>query len=1027
MWFSTITDGPGSLFITRVELRNIKNHADSAYTFQPGVVSICGPNGSGKTTILEAIAWALFDYLEYRREDFVRRGAKKGQVTVGFVSDLDEREYLVTRDTAGAYFVYDPVTKTRLVEQKNQVLPWLRQRLGVEAGTDLAVLFRTTIGVPQGTFTHDFMLPPANRKAIFDQILRVEEYRQAADTLRGPQRMVETRVIEADRQLSRYDGELVSWDETRRDLDLAQERLIEIEGRLESARVEREQLEAAVRRFEEERQLLDRQRSICGELELRLAALTDSLQSGQELCRQAAEAARVVGEAREGWRQYLEAASRIETLERRREVRDHQRGRLNLLEHRLIEAESLERQAGERLKEVARFRAEAEPLVIEAERQRAYEQELLRLRECRGEAQSLQMSRDRLDDELRKLRARYQLLTGQIDEARRLSGEAGSIDSLEAERTRLEEERQRLRVAREARLLKQEELDRLDDELTRRRAEEQRRRGEMVGLETLAPLAGELSSLEERWNEQLVRLARSRAELARDQEMIKGLESGGRCPLLNERCRNLGDGESLDHRFRSGIQERQVEIAGIEQETERQEQALREARQAAQEYSRLSRELAILEGQIAEREDLERRIGRTRDELTTLPADAAELERLAATRLREIDSELRAARESQRLIDQAEVLAAERASLQREGEIRRIEFDRVESRLVALGDVDVLIEEAQQALESLGDPRSRLLALGQTIDREPQLLAEAEQARDSAAAIRLEIEPLTLELHIFETLDLEMSEASQQRAAHQADYLQFIANEQLAATLESRQSEVRQLEFDSDQLRQARDESRLRLSSLETSYDPALHRNCHLNYDHTRELVTRLISERDHLAAQVLALSSRLDSLSAIREQQSRLAVERDKLSQLGRKTELIREILVKSAPFITESYLFSISHEANQLYREITGCYDITLRWTREYEILLEESGYDRPFSNLSGGEQMAAALAVRLALLRELSEINLAIFDEPTTNMDEERRRNLALQLGRISDFHQLFVISHDDSFEGLTDQQVSLGRPS
>ncbi|NBO65150.1 MAG: SMC family ATPase, partial [Acidobacteria bacterium] len=103
------------MFITRVELRNIKNHTDSTYTFQPGVVSICGPNGSGKTTILEAIAWALFDHLEYKREDFVRRGAKKGQVTVGFVSDVDEREYLVTRDTVGACFVYDPVTKSRLV------------------------------------------------------------------------------------------------------------------------------------------------------------------------------------------------------------------------------------------------------------------------------------------------------------------------------------------------------------------------------------------------------------------------------------------------------------------------------------------------------------------------------------------------------------------------------------------------------------------------------------------------------------------------------------------------------------------------------------------------------------------------------------------------------------------------------------------------------------------------------------------------------------------------------------------------
>jgi predicted transcriptional regulator len=41
-----------------------------------------------------------------------------------------QREYLVTRDTGGPCFVYDPVTKSRLVEQKNQVLPWLRQQIG---------------------------------------------------------------------------------------------------------------------------------------------------------------------------------------------------------------------------------------------------------------------------------------------------------------------------------------------------------------------------------------------------------------------------------------------------------------------------------------------------------------------------------------------------------------------------------------------------------------------------------------------------------------------------------------------------------------------------------------------------------------------------------------------------------------------------------------------------------------------------------------------------------------------------------
>lgn len=73
-----------------------------------------------------------------------------------------------------------------------------------------------------------------------------------------------------------------------------------------------------------------------------------------------------------------------------------------------------------------------------------------------------------------------------------------------------------------------------------------------------------------------------------------------------------------------------------------------------------------------------------------------------------------------------------------------------------------------------------------------------------------------------------------------------------------------------------------------------------------------------------------------------------------------------------------------------------------------------------------MAAALSVRLALLKELSDVNLAFFDEPTTNMDEERRRNLAQQIGRIKDFEQLFVISHDDSFEGYTDQIIILDQP-
>ncbi len=43
----------------------------------------------------------------------------------------------------------------------------------------------------------------------------------------------------------------------------------------------------------------------------------------------------------------------------------------------------------------------------------------------------------------------------------------------------------------------------------------------------------------------------------------------------------------------------------------------------------------------------------------------------------------------------------------------------------------------------------------------------------------------------------------------------------------------------------------------------------------------------------------------------------------------------------------------------------------------------------------------------------------------MDAERRERLAQQIGQVRDFDQLFVISHDDTFEQSVDHVVSVTR--
>jgi exonuclease SbcC len=120
---------------------------------------------------------------------------------------------------------------------------------------------------------------------------------------------------------------------------------------------------------------------------------------------------------------------------------------------------------------------------------------------------------------------------------------------------------------------------------------------------------------------------------------------------------------------------------------------------------------------------------------------------------------------------------------------------------------------------------------------------------------------------------------------------------------------------------------------------------------------------------------------------------------------------------------LKDISAEANRIFGEIMGDRTAQLSWQDSYEVVLRRQGVNRTFAQLSGGEQMSAALAVRLALLKKLSTLNLAFFDEPTQNMDELRRMNLAEQIRRVRGFEQLIVISHDDTFEQGLDSLIRL----
>jgi exonuclease SbcC len=174
------------MIITKVKLENVTTHKKTVIEFQEGLNILIGQNGSGKSTVLNMIGYNLFDFLPGVQKDYLRNQSrpqsKFGSISVWIVG-LNDDQFIIKR-TLGKQSndieVLDALTGITIsgVNNKSSLQQWLKRQISLKEGFDLAQVFRTSIGVPQGTFTSPFLQTPQHRKAFFDPILQVDIYRK---------------------------------------------------------------------------------------------------------------------------------------------------------------------------------------------------------------------------------------------------------------------------------------------------------------------------------------------------------------------------------------------------------------------------------------------------------------------------------------------------------------------------------------------------------------------------------------------------------------------------------------------------------------------------------------------------------------------------------------------------------------------------------------------------------------------------------------------------------------------------------
>ncbi len=145
------------------------------------------------------------------------------------------------------------------------------------------------------------------------------------------------------------------------------------------------------------------------------------------------------------------------------------------------------------------------------------------------------------------------------------------------------------------------------------------------------------------------------------------------------------------------------------------------------------------------------------------------------------------------------------------------------------------------------------------------------------------------------------------------------------------------------------------------------------------------------------------------------------------------RDIVDSFKQRITSEALPKISYEADELFRSITHDRYNSLRIDpEEFEILVKREDKDVPLGTLSGGEKDLAAVCLRIAISRNIVQMNGAgnlgflALDEVFGSQDEGRRGDLLNALQQISDkFSQVFIVSHNQDVQEAFPNRLIISR--
>ena len=1046
------------MILNSLEMRNFKKYREAKIEFQDGLTGIVGKNGSGKSTIVEAVAWALYgSKASTIRRDFIKnsRAGEREDVEVKLKLRLGRQTLTIFRAMKGKNLTPD----ARLFIDGGMVATGTR-----EVDRRLEEILKINF--------QDFMKTFYARQKDLDNLLKEggtkkKEYLLTLlglDDIRdGLLKLMKTDRRGLDDETNRLEGAL----STMRD---AEEKVGDLERKTTRTKAELARASSAetglASRVEDRRKVLDKE--------------TDKKRSHEDLSRETARLISSLSERREAigreerklekidkdrWRLY-ELKPRLARLDEVKKILEHL-GPKRIRHHELLQSMTrikteldgerrLLLEIETRLEALVRDKTELEALrPLVAERKELVE-ELASLEKLRDKKRDHRSSLDKKRAGLDALDKNISRIESATDELVRKNERLKEVEPLKEKYQELQIELARLRVNQETQrrlddlLERKEEIRSGIERILKRRSDLEEKILDLGDLDAednkLIRQGSDLRRQKAALNEELSRL-RPKVEVQRSQRRdaerqlarIEDLGEESNCPtcerpledqyrFLVKKYKNISGAagleiEALEQKIRE-MEERLDRAAAIEDELKKASDILAAKRNR---WVELQTDMRSMEAQIVEKKG---EAGKIEEDMKKIgPAD------YDSHRHQEIEA---AAEELRPLVQEhAELsvrvaeLPQRQAELEEEGARRLIVIEKIEELKLWIADLgfdETLYIEKRDRLTELDPAQERFSILENKIEEIPSLedavrksRSEAELLRKKAKDLNEELDNLGFDPSEYEKLQGEENKLRKAEETANQIKLALAAEADIRHHLKEASAAAPRLESDLD-------ENRGRLADLD--YDEEDLQEAKRSLDEAGSMQEEAQKEVSSLQVRAGVLERDLEVARSEAERKKDL---QKAIANKKRRIEVVdttRNLTDRFMNHILVKIRNDIAVNAGQIMWEVTGKYG-RLSIDEDFSILVEDEGEFYPISRYSGGEIDMIAVSVRVAISEYLMRFSrdgpgysFLILDEIFGSQDVEHRESMIEVLRNLDNrFPQIFAISHIDEVQGQFDNAIQV----